>query len=241
VGLIAPGMPRVMQRSKVLRSSQLSVPRPFAPAPRNAGRFASSAARSLAASVSDGTRTSGGSTTRDVRGVVTLVPRSHQKSLYARSTSPRVPLLRPSSPLCSCARFSSAATSSLVKNSLPSTLAGRSNGVIVRFEYCPCRSGSPQGVRGIVHFFAGVALSPAGGTRGAWAKAKRGDSVATVIAMVKNLVFIPASFLPCRETREEALMMRFIVHPSASDEPTQRARITVSAPHRLCQLGAATL
>ena len=40
-------MPRVMQRSKVLRSSQVSVPRPFAPVPRNAGRFASSAWRLL--------------------------------------------------------------------------------------------------------------------------------------------------------------------------------------------------
>ena len=35
---MAPGMPRVMHRSKRLRSSQVSVPRPFAPVPRKAGR-----------------------------------------------------------------------------------------------------------------------------------------------------------------------------------------------------------
>jgi hypothetical protein len=70
-----------MQRSNVLRSSQVSTPRPLAPVPRNAGRFASSAWRLRASSVNGGTRPSGGSTTIEVRSVVTLVPRSHQKSL----------------------------------------------------------------------------------------------------------------------------------------------------------------
>jgi len=56
-------------------------PRPFAPVPRNAGCFASSAWRLRASSVSGGTRPSGGSTTSDVLSVVTFVPRSHQKSL----------------------------------------------------------------------------------------------------------------------------------------------------------------
>jgi hypothetical protein len=66
-----------------------------------------------------------------------------------------VPRFRPSSTLRSDAFFSSAAISSGVKNSRPATLAGRSNGVIVRFEYVPWRSGSPQGVRGVVHRFCG--------------------------------------------------------------------------------------
>src|SRR5688572_23071368 len=50
-----------------------------------------------------------------------------------------------------------AATSSAVKYSRPLTLAGRSNGVIVRLENVPCRSGSPHGVFGVVYGFAGGA------------------------------------------------------------------------------------
>src|SRR3954462_3325343 len=95
VGDIAPGSPRVMQRSNRLRSVVQSAPRPFAPPPRKIGCLYSSAARRCASAVSAGTRPSGGSTTSDDRFVVTFLPRSHQNSLYALDTSPSVPLARP--------------------------------------------------------------------------------------------------------------------------------------------------
>ena len=100
--------------------------------------------------VSGGTRPSGGSTTRDVcRVVTTFVPRSHQKSLYARARSTSVPAPSRRSWLFVVRFvFSSSAASSSVSTCFPASALGRSNGVIVAIDHTPCRSGSPHGVRG---------------------------------------------------------------------------------------------
>jgi len=149
----------------------------------------------LASSVSGGTWPSGGSITSDVRVVVILVPRSHQKSLYARSTSARVPLARSSSPLVSRARFSSSATSSGVKNSRFPTLAGRSNGVIVRLEYVPCRSGSPHGASGVVQDEGGLPFAVRGVCPAAAAAEDRITAVVPV-RVTSTLSVIASSFGP---------------------------------------------
>src|SRR4029077_9213053 len=52
--------------------------------------------------------------------------------------------------------FWAACTSSSVKNSLPSYLAGRSKGVKLSLVQYPCRSGLPSGVRGVVQDFVFV-------------------------------------------------------------------------------------
>ena len=50
--------------------------------------------------------------------------------------------------------LSLAAISWSVRNSLPARSLGRSQGVVVALVHTPVRSGSPHGVRGIVHAFA---------------------------------------------------------------------------------------
>ena len=158
-------MPRVIQRSNVLRSSQLSVPRPLragaaerrAACPRRppaAWPPRSAAARGRPRDPSPVTFAALSPWCRDPT-------RSRCRRARRRA---RVPLLRPSSPLARSAPFSSAATSSAVKNSRPPTLAGRSNGVIVRFEIRPLEIRLAPGRAGGVHFFAaGVAAGAAAG------------------------------------------------------------------------------
>src|SRR5712671_120771 len=96
----------------------------------------------------------------------TFVPRSHQKSLYARPTSAAAVPSRRSALLFATVTFSYSAASAGVKNSFPAKLAGRSNGVSVTFVQTPCRSGLPSGVRGATYFavlFAAGAAWPATG------------------------------------------------------------------------------
>src|SRR5512143_2272268 len=82
---------------------------------------------------------------------------------------------------------------------------------MVRFEYVPCKSGSPHGVRGAVHFFAAVVPSAAGATRPAWAAAGPGARHASALtammtgnfACIPVLLSIPTSEIDLRRQLEE--------------------------------------
>src|ERR1700674_2603093 len=109
-------------------------------------RFATLSFRLRSANGRIGTLPSGGSTTSDVCLVdTTLYPESTKASL----SPPTSPGLRVRLELArgSVACRSRAAASSSVRNALPATSAGRSNGVMVPLVHVPCRSGWPSGVR----------------------------------------------------------------------------------------------
>ena len=77
-------------------------------------------------------RPSGGSITSEVCLPETFLPKSHQKSLYARETSAFVPApSRRSWFLLSRACFWNCSASSSVNSVLPDTSSGRSSGVSV--------------------------------------------------------------------------------------------------------------
>src|SRR5688572_31073168 len=92
----------------------------------------------------------------------------------------------------------------------PANSSGRSRGVpfSLRFEYDPCRSGSPHGVRGAVHFFsAGFTAAPGAFALCAEAGTAASSAVATAIARVAmdlrliqppkgGLLLLPAMLLP---------------------------------------------
>ena len=110
------GAPRVMQRSQRFRSSGLSAGRSLRAAAAACSRFWASA-------VSGGMCPSGGSTTSDVRRVATtLVPLSHQKSLYARATSASPPPSRRSRLVRASVCRSNSAASCSEKNPLPARI-----------------------------------------------------------------------------------------------------------------------
>ena len=140
-----------MQRSDSPRSSGPWAGEPINTRPRTGRSPSARPARacSRACSVSAGIRPSGGSTMSDVRrSPVRLSPQSHQKSLYARSTSRRAPPSRRSAFRAAIDCCSNSAASSAVNTGLSFRLAGRSSGVIVRKSQIPPRSGAPQAVRG---------------------------------------------------------------------------------------------
>src|SRR5688572_28629303 len=97
-----------------------------------------------------------------------------------------------------------AATSSAVKYSRPLTLGERSNGVIVRLENVPCRSGSPHGVFGAVYGFDGVAFAPA-----FWAMSADDDNTVAPITATAAITHVAkplsrmsrSSVLRCRPAR----------------------------------------
>src|SRR5262245_11120382 len=105
------------------------------------------ASRCCAAAVIGGIRPSGGSTTRE-GCFATRVPRSHQKSLYARSTSAAAPPSRRSLLSVSIFCCANSSASSSVSVFLPAKLPGRSSGVSCAKSHMPCRSGRPSAVRG---------------------------------------------------------------------------------------------
>ena len=135
---MALGMPpRVTQRSQMCRSSQVS-----------SSRGLLSRAYSPAG-VSGGKRPSGGSTSSDVRFVG--VPRSIQKLLYAPTLPPATVRRGAASRSCSSRSAASACrwvVSSSVRVVRPSYSSGRSMGTAPDECQTPCRSGSPQAVRG---------------------------------------------------------------------------------------------
>src|SRR5687767_11997084 len=85
-------------------------------------------------------------------------------------------------------------TSSGVKKSRPLTLAGRSNGVIVRFEKVPCRSGSPHGVFGTVY---GLAGGPADAPRAACAAAGDAAAIVTAVTTIRTKCVFRMACVPC--------------------------------------------
>ncbi len=151
-GIIDPGSPLVMQRSNRLKSSgplngpplKLLTDRGRALTRSRATSYG--ALRRCASGVSGGILPSGGSTTSHAR-----LP--FVTSRLSRNCSGPTPGAR--SMTCSC-RFSRISASSAPDTSStrrPSNSGGRSNGVLCSYLFVkfPCRSGSPQGVRGTAH------------------------------------------------------------------------------------------
>src|SRR5262249_2292566 len=148
--LPTPFHPREMQRVKRLRSSYESGE---SAGPRLLRSTRSASRRLCASAVNGGIRPSSGSMISDVR--FNAFPVSLQNALYV----PVSPALGAWSKLCRLASsIVSASSSDSVSRAASLPSSGRCSGVDVWLFHCPCRSGSPHGVRDGVQFFAAAAL-----------------------------------------------------------------------------------
>ena len=192
------GIPGVTQRARVLRSSGPAGSR---------SRAAIAASLATAAGIRVGSFPSGGSTICDVRLSnsrstmkleLRFAPRLRKASTSARAARYRASPMARSASFSVKIRFArrdSSATSSSVRNCLPSRACGRSNGVALVFNQTPCRSGWPSAVRGTVHGPAAtvdeVSVPPAR----PWPAAGWGSSEATAKAVVSRAALTNAKRL----------------------------------------------
>ena len=211
------GIPGVTQRARGLRSSGPAGSR---------SRAVNAASLSTAAGVRAGSLPSGGSTICDVRLSnsrstmkleLRFAPCLRKASVSARAAR------YSASPMARSASFSlkirfarrdSSATSSSVRNCLPSRASGRSKGVALVFNQTPCRSGWPSAVRGAVHWPAATVDEASVPPARSWPAAGCGASEATAKAVDRAV------------TNAKRLSLMFVLHPGELRRSRWRRRLS---------------